>query len=165
MGERRPDGRSGNPRPLSCRCNTPLTREQVRDRAVEALADEAQRMLDEGVVGAPEDVDLCMLLGAGWPFALGGLTPYLDRSGAAVRVTGSRFLPPGTRSRSPLPSPRRGRACRSGLAWATASTIPRVMSWAVRPTSASTSARLPCRQELLRDPDGTNRHDHVSVLQ
>jgi 3-hydroxyacyl-CoA dehydrogenase/enoyl-CoA hydratase/carnithine racemase len=78
--------------------NTPLTREQVRDRAVEALADEAQRMLDEGVVGAPEDIDLCMLLGAGWPFALGGLTPYLDRSGAAVRVTGSRFLPPGTAS-------------------------------------------------------------------
>ena len=78
--------------------DAPLTPEQVRVRAVEALADEARRMLDEGVVAAPEDIDLCMLLGAGWPFALGGLTPYLDRSGAAERVNGARFLPAGTAS-------------------------------------------------------------------
>ncbi|MCW2535823.1 MAG: 3-hydroxyacyl-CoA dehydrogenase NAD-binding protein, partial [Modestobacter sp.] len=25
-------------------------------------------MLDEGVVQAVQDIDLCMLLGAGWPF-------------------------------------------------------------------------------------------------
>jgi len=75
-----------------------LTVDQVRERAVNALADEARRMLDEGVVSAAEDIDVCMLLGAGWPFALGGLTPYLDRSGASEQVTGSRFLAPGIAS-------------------------------------------------------------------
>ena len=55
-------------------------------------------MLDEGVVAAPQDIDLCMLLGAGWPFHIGGITPYLDRTGTSERVTGSRFLPRGVAS-------------------------------------------------------------------
>jgi 3-hydroxyacyl-CoA dehydrogenase/enoyl-CoA hydratase/carnithine racemase len=69
----------------------PSTAEEVRERALEALADEIRLMLDEGIVAAPEDIDLCMILGAGWPFHLGGITPYLDRSGIAEKVTGSRF--------------------------------------------------------------------------
>jgi 3-hydroxyacyl-CoA dehydrogenase/enoyl-CoA hydratase/carnithine racemase len=69
----------------------PSTAEQVRERALEVLAGEIRIMLDEGVVAAPEDVDLCMILGAGWPFHLGGITPYLDRSGIAEKVTGARF--------------------------------------------------------------------------
>jgi 3-hydroxyacyl-CoA dehydrogenase/enoyl-CoA hydratase/carnithine racemase len=73
--------------------STPSTAEQVRERALAAVADEARIMLDEGVVGEPQDLDLCMLLGAGWPFHLGGITPYLDRSGTSERVTGKRFLP------------------------------------------------------------------------
>ena len=76
----------------------PRTADEVLQMATEALADEVQRMLDEGVVAEVQDIDLCMLLGAGWPFALGGLTPYLDRSGAAERVTGKRFLPAGLAS-------------------------------------------------------------------
>ena len=52
-------------------------------------------MLAEGVVAAPMDVDLCLILGAGWPFHLGGITPYLDRAGVSERVLGHRFLPPG----------------------------------------------------------------------
>lgn len=76
----------------------PRTADEVRRMATDALADEVQRMLDEGVVSEVQDIDLCMLLGAGWPFALGGLTPYLDRSGAAERVTGKRFLPAGLAS-------------------------------------------------------------------
>ena len=69
----------------------PSTAEEVRQRSLEALADEIRLMLDEGVVAGPEDIDLCMILGAGWPFHLGGITPYLDRSGIAEKVTGTRF--------------------------------------------------------------------------
>jgi 3-hydroxyacyl-CoA dehydrogenase/enoyl-CoA hydratase/carnithine racemase len=69
----------------------PSTAEQVRERALEALAEEIRLMLDEAVVTAPEDIDLCMILGAGWPFHLGGITAYLDRSGIAEKVTGTRF--------------------------------------------------------------------------
>ena len=71
----------------------PSTAEEVRERALEALADEIRLMLDEGVVAGPEDIDLCMILGAGWPFHLGGITPYLDRTGIAEKVTGTRFHP------------------------------------------------------------------------
>jgi 3-hydroxyacyl-CoA dehydrogenase/enoyl-CoA hydratase/carnithine racemase len=78
--------------------DTVLTEEQVRDRALVALTDEISRMLDEEVVAEPQDIDLCMLLGSGWPFYLGGITPYLDRSGISERVTGRRFLPRGVAS-------------------------------------------------------------------
>ncbi|WP_433872088.1 3-hydroxyacyl-CoA dehydrogenase NAD-binding domain-containing protein [Saccharopolyspora sp. CA-218241] len=78
--------------------DAPSTEEQVRDRALAALAEEARLMLDEGVVAEAQDLDLCMILGAGWPFWLGGITPYLDRSGVAERVTGQRFLAPGVAS-------------------------------------------------------------------
>ena len=75
--------------------DSPSTAEQVRERALGALADEARRMLDEGTVSDAADLDLAMLTGAGWPFWLGGLTPYLDRTGVSERVTGRRFAPPG----------------------------------------------------------------------
>jgi 3-hydroxyacyl-CoA dehydrogenase len=73
----------------------PSTEEQVRRRALDALAEEIGLMLAEGVVEAPMDIDLCMILGAGWPFHLGGITPYLDRTGVSERVLGRRLLPAG----------------------------------------------------------------------
>ncbi|MGC5662129.1 3-hydroxyacyl-CoA dehydrogenase NAD-binding domain-containing protein [Micromonospora sp. WMMD723] len=76
----------------------PLTAEQVRQNALDALAQEIRLMLDEGVVAEAQDIDLCMILGAGWPFHLGGITPYLDRTGTSERVTGRRFLPRGAAS-------------------------------------------------------------------
>lgn len=76
----------------------PLTAEQVRQNALDALAQEIGLMLDEGVVAEAQDIDLCLILGAGWPFHLGGVTPYLDRTGTAERVTGKRFLPAGVAS-------------------------------------------------------------------
>jgi 3-hydroxyacyl-CoA dehydrogenase/enoyl-CoA hydratase/carnithine racemase len=75
--------------------SAPLAADDVRRNALEALAEEIRLMLDEGVVAEPQDIDLCLILGAGWPFHLGGITPYLDRSGISERVTGKRFLPSG----------------------------------------------------------------------
>jgi 3-hydroxyacyl-CoA dehydrogenase/enoyl-CoA hydratase/carnithine racemase len=69
----------------------PSTGAEVLSRALEGLAQEVRIMLDEGVVAAPEDIDLCMILGAGWPFHLGGITPYLDRTGIAAKVNGAPF--------------------------------------------------------------------------
>ncbi|WP_414169801.1 3-hydroxyacyl-CoA dehydrogenase NAD-binding domain-containing protein [Streptoverticillium reticulum] len=75
--------------------SAPSTGAELLDRTSVALADEIRRMLDEGVVAEPQDVDLCLILGVGWPFWLGGITPYLDRVGASERAIGRRFLPPG----------------------------------------------------------------------
>jgi 3-hydroxyacyl-CoA dehydrogenase len=77
---------------------TPSTAEQVRSRALKALAEEARAMLDEGVVSTPAEIDLCMLMGAGWPMHLGGILPYLDREGISEAVTGKRFHEKGVAS-------------------------------------------------------------------
>ncbi|MDF5757918.1 3-hydroxyacyl-CoA dehydrogenase NAD-binding domain-containing protein [Spongiactinospora sp. TRM90649] len=72
----------------------PSSAAQVRTRVLRALAEEIRIMLDEGVVAEAGDIDLCMILGAGWPFHLGGITPYLDREGVAR----PRFLARGVAS-------------------------------------------------------------------
>jgi 3-hydroxyacyl-CoA dehydrogenase/enoyl-CoA hydratase/carnithine racemase len=78
--------------------DTVLTGEQVLQNALEAIADEADRIVKEGVVAEPQDVDLALLLGGGWAFANGGITPYLDRTGISETVTGKRFLAQGLAS-------------------------------------------------------------------
>ena len=60
-----------------------------------ALTVEVGHLLDEHVVASADQVDLCMILGAGWPSHLGGLTPLLDRTGYSERVLGRRLLPAG----------------------------------------------------------------------
>ena len=77
---------------------TASTAEQVRERALKALAVEARMMLDEGVVSTPAEIDLCMLMGSGWPMHLGGILPYLDREGISEAVCGQRFHAPGIAS-------------------------------------------------------------------
>ncbi|MFA5606321.1 MAG: 3-hydroxyacyl-CoA dehydrogenase NAD-binding domain-containing protein [Leucobacter sp.] len=75
--------------------NTAVTEAEILRRAEDTLAEEIRIMLDEEqVVAAPEDIDLCMILGAGWPFQAGGVTPYLDRSGASERAAGRKFHDP-----------------------------------------------------------------------
>ena len=78
--------------------STPSTVEQVRKRALTALSQEARMMLDEGVVATAAEIDLCMLLGCGWPLHLGGILPYLDREGFSEADGGSRFHQPGVAS-------------------------------------------------------------------
>ncbi|WP_193342235.1 3-hydroxyacyl-CoA dehydrogenase NAD-binding domain-containing protein [Pseudarthrobacter sp. AB1] len=59
----------------------------VRARVLAALAEEVEIMLAQSVAAGPEQIDLCMILGANYPFHTGGLTPLLDRE------TGSNFRP------------------------------------------------------------------------
>jgi len=51
-------------------------------------------MLQEGVVATAQDIDLSMIMGAAWPFHLGGITPYLDRSGASKQAFDGSFHDP-----------------------------------------------------------------------
>lgn len=74
-----------------------MTGAEILRRVEDGLADEIKRMLDDEVVHAAEDIDLCMILGAGWPFQMGGITPYLDRVGASERVFGATFHTPPIR--------------------------------------------------------------------
>jgi 3-hydroxyacyl-CoA dehydrogenase/enoyl-CoA hydratase/carnithine racemase len=57
--------------------------DEIRQAVLEAAADEIRHMLDEGVVGDPADVDACLILGAGYPFFLGGITKHLEQQGIA----------------------------------------------------------------------------------
>jgi 3-hydroxyacyl-CoA dehydrogenase len=65
------------------------TTAEIREDALEAIADEVRHLLDEGVVEAAADVDACLILGAGYPFFLGGITKHLDQTGVSERVFGS----------------------------------------------------------------------------
>jgi 3-hydroxyacyl-CoA dehydrogenase/enoyl-CoA hydratase/carnithine racemase len=69
----------------------PWTHTEVVERVLEAVADEIRRLLDEGVVPEAADVDTCLLLGAGWPFFLGGITKHLDQTGVSERMFGRMF--------------------------------------------------------------------------
>jgi 3-hydroxyacyl-CoA dehydrogenase/enoyl-CoA hydratase/carnithine racemase len=62
---------------------------EIREDALAAIADEVRHLLDEGVVEAAADVDACLILGAGYPFFLGGITKHLDQTGVSERVFGS----------------------------------------------------------------------------
>ncbi|AMB58312.1 3-hydroxyacyl-CoA dehydrogenase NAD-binding domain-containing protein [Microterricola viridarii] len=76
---------------------TPVDEATILRRVEDELAGEIKLMLDEKVVAAAEDIDLCLILGAGWPFQAGGATPYLDRVGASQRVFGGTFHDPQIR--------------------------------------------------------------------
>jgi hypothetical protein len=62
--------------------------EDLRHAALEALADETRHLLEESVVESAKDVDTALLLGAGFPFFLGGITKHLDQTGVSERVVG-----------------------------------------------------------------------------
>jgi 3-hydroxyacyl-CoA dehydrogenase/enoyl-CoA hydratase/carnithine racemase len=62
--------------------------EEIHERILEALADEARHVLDEGVVSSAAEIDASLILGAGYPFFRGGITKHLDQTGVSQRVTG-----------------------------------------------------------------------------
>jgi 3-hydroxyacyl-CoA dehydrogenase/enoyl-CoA hydratase/carnithine racemase len=69
-----------------------LSADEIRTACLEALADEARHILDDGVVAEPQDVDTGLIMGAGYPFFMGGLTRYLDQKGISEKVNGKPFL-------------------------------------------------------------------------
>ena len=75
----------------------PRSVEEIREAALEALADETRHMLDEGVVASPKDIDAALILGAGFPFFMGGLTKHLEQAGYSYELSSSR-LPSGSHS-------------------------------------------------------------------
>jgi 3-hydroxyacyl-CoA dehydrogenase/enoyl-CoA hydratase/carnithine racemase len=71
--------------------NAPRTVEEIHEAVLEAIADEIRHILEEGVVAEAADVDTCLILGAGYPFWLGGITKHLDQTGVSERVVGRRL--------------------------------------------------------------------------
>jgi 3-hydroxyacyl-CoA dehydrogenase/enoyl-CoA hydratase/carnithine racemase len=73
---------------IAVAAHDPRTQDEILESALEALADEVRHLLEEGVVAEAKDVDTALLLGAGWPFWLGGITKYLDQTGISERMCG-----------------------------------------------------------------------------
>jgi 3-hydroxyacyl-CoA dehydrogenase/enoyl-CoA hydratase/carnithine racemase len=68
--------------------HAPRTVDELHQAVLEALADEARHILEDGVVAEAADIDTCVILGAGFPFWLGGITKHLDQTGVSERVVG-----------------------------------------------------------------------------
>ncbi len=72
-----PEVRSEHPAPPAHPANDAM----LRDRMVLVMVNEAARVLEEGVVEAPEDVDFGMIMGTGWAPFRGGPLRYADARG------------------------------------------------------------------------------------
>ncbi len=79
-----------------------ITKQEMVDRCVFGMINEAARCLQEKIVAAPEDVDLGMIMGTGFPPFRGGLLRYADSVGLEKIVNvlqelkgkyGMRFAP------------------------------------------------------------------------
>jgi 3-hydroxyacyl-CoA dehydrogenase/enoyl-CoA hydratase/carnithine racemase len=68
--------------------HAPRTVDELHTAVLESLADEARHILEDGVVAEAADIDTCLLLGAGFPFWLGGITKHLDQTGVSERIVG-----------------------------------------------------------------------------
>ena len=79
-----------------------LTDEEIVDRAILIMVNEAARCLDERVVDDPEQIDMAMVMGTGFAPFRGGLLRYADERGVdevrdrlrgLASVHGERFTP------------------------------------------------------------------------
>ncbi len=76
---------------IALREDAPKTVAEIREAVLVALADEIAHMLAEGVAASAAEIDACLILGAGFPFFLGGITKHLDQTGLSERVTGGQL--------------------------------------------------------------------------
>jgi 3-hydroxyacyl-CoA dehydrogenase len=76
---------------IAVREDAPRSEDEILDSALEAIADEVRHLLEEGVVAEAKDVDAALLLGAGFPFWLGGITKHLDQVGISEKMFGRPF--------------------------------------------------------------------------
>ncbi len=76
--------------------------EMLQERMILAIVNEAARCLEEGVVGEPQDVDVALVLGTGFPPFRGGILRWADATGVPVitdrlvrlaEALGERFAP------------------------------------------------------------------------
>lgn len=79
-----------------------ISSEEMIDRCVLSMVNEAARCLEEGVVATPSDVDLGMIMGTGFPPFRGGLLRFADSYGlkkaverlnSLAQTYGMRFQP------------------------------------------------------------------------
>ncbi len=68
-----------------------FTDDEIRQRVMERVCEEISFMLKEGVIESPKDLDTAMIMGAGWPFFMGGATVYLDQVGISSKIAGKTF--------------------------------------------------------------------------
>ncbi len=93
--------------------HAPRTIEEIHEAVLEALADEVRHILEDGVVSEAADVDTCLILGAGFPFWLGGITKHLDQTGVSQRIVGRPLAEVARRYPLPRPQPE---VCSDGTA-------------------------------------------------
>ncbi|MDP1907670.1 MAG: 3-hydroxyacyl-CoA dehydrogenase family protein, partial [Hyphomicrobium sp.] len=60
-----------------------ITDEEILTRCLDALVNEGARLLAEGIVRRPGDIDLCYVYGMGFPAARGGPMYWADSVGVA----------------------------------------------------------------------------------
>jgi len=73
---------------IAVETHEPRSQDEILETTLEALADEIRHLLEEGVVAEAKDVDTALLLGAGFPFWLGGISKHLDQMGISERMFG-----------------------------------------------------------------------------
>jgi 3-hydroxyacyl-CoA dehydrogenase/enoyl-CoA hydratase/carnithine racemase len=66
--------------------HSPLSADEILETALAAIAEEVRYLLEEGVVPDAADVDTALILGAGFPFWLGGITKYLEQTGISEKM-------------------------------------------------------------------------------
>jgi 3-hydroxyacyl-CoA dehydrogenase/enoyl-CoA hydratase/carnithine racemase len=66
--------------------------EEIREIVLTGLAREVDLILKEKIVAGTKEIDLAMIMGAGWPFFTGGLTMYLDLTGISAKTLQKVFF-------------------------------------------------------------------------